>query len=209
MNPGSGRRSLLPLPPGSPAVARSLSPSLARSLACACLLPPSPRQISSQPWGPGARRLANGEGSPSAPRSPGGEQRRPGYAGGGTYRRRAKMNGGAAAGGRAGRSQEPGFIPRSVLCIFRRRRRSGERTEEGRPPPRREGRPGWAEARAPRESRGSGARVARLRVCAPGGTVCGVYAQTPASRCSSACLELCASRVSECFWVCGCLCVGA
>ena len=85
MNPGSGRRSLLPLPPGSPAVARSLSPSLARSLACACLLPPSPRQSSSQPWGPGARRLANGEGSPSAPRSPGGEQRRPGYAGGGTY----------------------------------------------------------------------------------------------------------------------------
>ena len=85
MNPGSGRRSLLPLPPGSPAVARSLSPSLARSLACACLLPPSPRQSSSQPWGPGARRLANGEGSPSAPRSPGGEQRRPGHAGGGTY----------------------------------------------------------------------------------------------------------------------------
>lgn len=63
-------------------LALSLSPSLAGSLACALLLPP--RQISLQPWGPGARRLANGEGSPSAPRSPGGERRRPGYAGGGT-----------------------------------------------------------------------------------------------------------------------------
>lgn len=39
MNPGSGRRSLLPLPPGSPAVARSLSPS--RPFARLRLPPPS------------------------------------------------------------------------------------------------------------------------------------------------------------------------
>ena len=115
MNPGSGRRSLLHLPPGSPAVARSLSPSLARSLACACLLPPSPRQISSQPWGPGARRLANGEGSPSAPRSPGGEQRRPGYAGGGTYPATGENEWGSGCRGAGG--EEPGARVYSEECF--------------------------------------------------------------------------------------------
>lgn len=58
----------------------SASGSLALSFASALLLllpPPPPRQISSQPWGPGERRLANGEGSPSTRRSPGGERRRP------------------------------------------------------------------------------------------------------------------------------------
>lgn len=131
MNPGSGRRSLLPQPPGSLPLAlllaRSLSPSLALSLACAFLLPP--RQISSQPWGPGARRPANGEGSPSAPRSPGWEQWRPGYAGGGTYPATGENEWGSGCRGRGGRSQEPGFILRSVLYIFRRRRRRKRRRE--------------------------------------------------------------------------------
>lgn len=76
--------------PSAPGLSRSGSCSLARSLSLSHSFvrlrfpPPPPRQISSQPWGPGARRLANGEGSPRAPRSPGGEQRRPGYTGGGT-----------------------------------------------------------------------------------------------------------------------------
>lgn len=64
--------------PRRSALARARSPELSSSSSS------PPRRISSQPWGPGARRLANGQGSPSAPRSPGGEQRRPGYAGGGT-----------------------------------------------------------------------------------------------------------------------------
>lgn len=57
---------------GSLALLPSPLPALFSS---SCSAPP--RQISSQPWGPGVRRLANGEGSPSTPRSPGGEQRRP------------------------------------------------------------------------------------------------------------------------------------
>lgn len=114
---------------GSCSLARSLS--LSRSFACAFLLPP--RQISSQPWGPGARRLANGEGSPSAPRSPGGEQRRPGYTGGGTYPATGENEWGSDSRGRGGRSPEPGFILRSVLYIFRWRRRR-ERRRGGRPP---------------------------------------------------------------------------
>ena len=110
MNPGSGRRSLLPLPPGSPALAPSLSPSLA----CA-FLSPHPRQLSSQPWGPGARRLANGEGSPSASRSPGGEQQRPGYAGGGTYPATGEDEWGSGCLG-AGR-EEPGAGVYSEECF--------------------------------------------------------------------------------------------
>ena len=126
-------------------LARPLPRSLARSLVRLRFPPPpSPRQISSQPWGPGARRPANGEGSPSAPRSPGGEQWRPGYAGGGTYPATGENEWGSGCRGRGGRSLEPGFILRSVLYIFRRRRRR-ERRREKRPSPR-EGRPGWAEA---------------------------------------------------------------
>lgn len=53
--------------------------------------------------------------------------------------RRRKMNGGATAWRRGGRSLAPGWIPRSVLYIFRRRKRR-ERSGASR----REGRPGWA-----------------------------------------------------------------
>lgn len=84
----------------SGSLARSPSLSLLRSFACASLLPP--RQISSQPWGPGARQRANGVGSPSAPRSLGGERGGRATPGEGLTRRRAKMNGGAGRGGGGG-----------------------------------------------------------------------------------------------------------
>lgn len=112
MNLGSETRSLLPLSPGSPALALPLS--IVRSPA---LSSSPPRQISSQPWGPGARRRANGEGSPSAPRSPGGEQRRPGYAGGGTYPATGENEWGSDRRG-AGR-EEPGAGVYSEECFVR------------------------------------------------------------------------------------------
>lgn len=102
--------------PSVPRLSGSRSSSLNRSFAGAFLLPP-PRQISSQPWGPGARRRANGEGSPSAPRSPGGEQRRPGYAGGGTYPATGENEWGSDRRG-AGR-EEPGAGVYSEECFVR------------------------------------------------------------------------------------------
>lgn len=139
MNPGDGGRPRLPLPRRLPRP-RSLCPSSVRRRFAA---PPS-RRISSPPWAPGARRLANGEASPSAPRSPGGEPRRPGYAGGGTYPATGDNEWGSGGRGAGREEPEPGFVLRSVLYIFRRRRRR-ERWPGGGPPPG-EGRPGWAAA---------------------------------------------------------------
>lgn len=58
MNPGSGRRSLLPLSPGSPALAPSLSPSLA----CAFLLSPHSAPAQFAALGPGSEATSEWRG---------------------------------------------------------------------------------------------------------------------------------------------------
>lgn len=129
--------------PSVPRLSGSRSSSLNRSFAGAFLLPPRARSVRSR--GDRERGGERMEREVQVRRglragSSGGRATR----GEGLTRRRAKMNGGATAAGRGGRSREPGFILRSVLYVFRRRWRR-ERRRGGRSP-RREGRPGWAEA---------------------------------------------------------------
>lgn len=115
----------IPSAPGFLALALTLAGSLALppSLFRSPELSSSPQPDQFTPWGRGARRLANGEGSPSAPRSQGGEQGRPGYAGGGTYPKTGENEWGSGCRGRGGRSPDPRFILRSVLHVFRQRRK--------------------------------------------------------------------------------------
>lgn len=157
MNPGSGRRSLLPLPPGSLALAlaRSLSRSLPLSRVRSPALSSSPRARSVCSRGDRERGGWRMEREVQVRRglragSGGGRATR----GEGLSRRRPKMNGGAAAWGRGGRSRAPGLLPRSVLYIFRRRRRRSQRMRDGRPPRGKGGRGGLGLSRG--EFRASG-----------------------------------------------------
>ena len=200
MNPGSGRRSLLPLPPGAPAVARTLPLSPARRRLPRPSLP-APDQFAAA--GPGSEAAGEWRGESKCAAVCGRGAAEAGLRAGRDLSATGENEWGSGCRGAGG--EEPGAgVCAEVFCASLG---GGGGEERGR-----------REGGLLLGGRGGlgGLRVAWVRgwggaspSLSTGGTVCGGYAQTPASRCSSAGLQLCASRVSECFWVCGRLCVGA
>lgn len=136
MNPGSGRRSLFPLPPAFSLV-RSLSLPLFRSPELSSS--PQPDQFTAV----GTRSEAASEwrGKSKCAAVSGRGAGEAGLRGGRDLPRDGENEWGSGCRGRGGRSPEPRFILRSVLYVFRQRRK-----KRGGRPLCREGRPGWSEA---------------------------------------------------------------